>query len=89
MRDPEQILVLTTEPLGPINLTPVGVVRASGGPLVGDHTEGNFDELMGRLRANAAELGADVIYGTRLLHEPAGPGRGSLAYGTAYRINDG
>lgn len=89
MRDLEEILVLTTEPLGSANLVPVGVVRASGGPLVGDHTEGNFDELMARLRANAAQLGADVIYGTRLLHEPAGPGRGSLAFGTAYRFKDG
>lgn len=89
MRDLEEILVLTTEPLDSANLVPVGVVRASGAPLVGDHTEGNFDELMARLRANAAELGADVIYGTRLLHEPAGPGRGSLAFGTAYRFKDG
>lgn len=85
---PEEILVLTTEPPGSGSLTPVGVVRASGGPLVGDHTEGNFDDLMARLRANAAQLGADVIYGTRLLHEPAGPGRGSLAYGTAYRSKE-
>jgi hypothetical protein len=89
MRDPANILVLTTEPPGSANLVPLGVVRASGAPLVGDHTEGNFDELMARLRVNAAELRADVIYGTRLLHEPAGPGRGSLAFGTAYRYKDG
>jgi hypothetical protein len=89
MREPQEVLVLTTEPPGSATLVPLGVVRASGGPLVGDHTEGNFDELMARLRVNAAELGADVIYGTRLLHEPAGPGRGSLAFGTAYRYKDG
>jgi hypothetical protein len=87
--EPEEILVLTTEPADSAkDLAPVGVVRASGAPLVGDYTEGNFDALMARLKANAAELGADVIYGTRLLHEPAGPGRGSLAYGTAYRFKD-
>jgi hypothetical protein len=86
--EPEEILVLTTEPPDSGSLAPVGVVRASGAPLVGDHTEGNFDDLMARLRANAAQLGADLIYGTRLLHEPAGPGRGSLAYGTAYRVKD-
>jgi hypothetical protein len=89
MRDPDEILVLTTEPPASATLAPVGVVRASGAPLVGDHTEGNFDELMVRLRVNAAELGADVIYGTQLLHEPTGPGRGSLAFGTAYRHKDG
>ena len=88
MSEPDEILVLTTEPPAAGSLIPVGVVRASGAPLVGDHTEGNFDDLMARLKANAADLGADVIYGARLLHEPAGPGRGSLAYGTAYRFKD-
>jgi len=81
-------VVITTEPPDSGSLAPVGAVRASGAPLVGDHTEGNFDELMARLRANAAKLGADIIYGTRLQHEPAGPGRGSLAYGAAYRFKD-